>query len=255
MLHEKSLKVIGICGHDFCGSTLLSRLFAAIPSVASGGELRWLVDDPKIRGDCCVCVTRCPVFTPEMKEGLNADNLYESVANAFGKPVLVSSDKGWHQYQRFVKKKTMTAVVLFRSLEGIASSDKKHQRVWPLTTRTTVEASLVYWVKVYQELMDWVDRYCKDAVFLSYESLVENHPAVMTKLCDRLGILLDDGFPEGYLVSRYHNVLGNPSAHKSCRVYTDLSWKNRLSLSEISFLQNHRGAKLLLEKMKKRALV
>lgn len=190
-----------------------------------------------------------------MKERLTRDNLYESVAAAFDKDILVSSDKGWYQYQRFVKRKAMTGVVLFRSLEGIASSDKKHQTVWPLTNRSSVEASLVYWIKVYQELMDWVRRYCKDAVFLSYESLVANHQAVMTKLCDRLWIPLDGEFPSGHLVTKYHNVLGNPSAHNSFKVYPDLSWKKRLSAGEIAFLQNHREANLLLEKMKKRALV
>jgi len=254
VLHEKVLRIIGICGHDFCGSTLLSRLFAAIPSVASGGELRWLIDDPHKRGKCIVCGDQCTVFTSEMKQWLTEDTLYESVAHAFNKDILISSDKGWYQYQRFVKKETMTAIVLFRSLEGIASSDKKHQTVWPLTNRSTVEASLVYWVKVYQELIDWVDRYCKDVVFLSYDSLVKNHVSVMKRLCDRLGILLEGKFPGDQLVAKYHNVLGNPSAHQSHKVYTDLSWKNRLSRGEIDFLQNHLGANVLLEKMKKRAI-
>lgn len=255
MFHEEKLRIIGICGHDFCGSTILSRLFAAIPSVASGGELRWLVDDPDNRGRCCVCGDKCNVFTPSMRQWLTEDNLYESVASAFGKGILISSDKGWHQYQRFVKKKTMTGIVLFRSLEGIASSDKKHQTVWPLSKRSTVEASLVHWIKVYRKLFDWADRYCKDHVFLSYESLIANHRFVMKSLCDRVGVPLDGQFPGGPLVTTYHNVLGNPSAHKSGKVYKDLSWKSRLSASEVRFLRNHREANLLLERMKKRALV
>ncbi|MHC4298896.1 MAG: hypothetical protein ACYS7Y_16585 [Planctomycetota bacterium] len=255
MLHEIRPKIIGICGHDFCGSTLLSRLFAAIPSVASGGELRWLIDDPDNRGTCCVCGDQCPVFTPSMKQWLTQENLYESVAAAMGKDILVSSDKGWFQYKRFVKKGTMRGIVLFRSLEGVASSDKKHQTVWPITNRSTVEASLVHWVKVYRKLFRWVNRYCKDSVFLSYESLVKDHQGVMTKLCDRLGIPLEGEFPAGPLVTDYHNVLGNPSAHKSSKVTMDRSWKNRLTDSEVHFLRNHREANQLLAQMKKRALV
>ena len=254
MFYKKTVKIIGICGHDFCGSTLLSRLFAAIPSVASGGELRWLIDDPSDKGKCSVCGDRCDVFTPEMKQWLTEDNLYESVATAFGKNILISSDKGWDQYQRFVKEGGLTGIVLFRSLEGTASSDRKHQTVWPITKRSTVEASLAHWVMVYRRLLIWSEQYCKDHVFLNYESLVANPKAIMEKLCDRIGIILERPFPSGQLVTNYHSVLGNPSAHKSGKVYTDLSWKNKLSAAEISFLQNHREAKALLSQMKKRAI-
>ena len=249
------MRIIGICGHDFCGSTLLSRLFAAIPSVASGGELRWLLTDPNKRGRCCICGDSCNVFTKSMKKGITEKNLYKRVGNAFKKEILVSSDKGYKQYERYVKYGTMTGIVLFRSIEGIASSDKKHQKIWPYTRRKTVKSSLRNWMKIYRKLLKWAPVFCSDYVILSYETLVSDYARVMTALCERLEIPMNGTFPSGSLVDNYHNILGNPSAHNSREVRQDDSWKKRLTKKEIDYIHCHTRAQRLYNKLRKRSFV
>ena len=248
------MRTIGICGHDFCGSTLLSRLFAAIPSVASGGELRWLVNDPGNRGRCSVCGPDCDVFTEDLISGLSPKTLYEQVCEAFGRDTLVSSDKGCKHYQRFVRKGEMTGIILFRSLLGVASSDRKHQMVWPFVPRASVNKSIEGWINVYRKFLEWAPEFCEDYIFLSYEGLVADHVGVMTRLCERIGVQLDGAFPSGPLVAEYHNVLGNPSAHDSRKVCADESWKKRLTAEEQLCIRKHTTAQEIYKKMRKQAI-
>jgi hypothetical protein len=249
------MRVIGICGHDFCGSTLLARLFAAVPSVASGGELRWLITDPGVRGKCSICKGKCPIFDEDLLLGLTPRTLYQRVAERFGKEIIVSSDKGFRHYERFMPPNEVTGIVLFRSPEGCASSDRKHLKVWPYVRRNTIRKSLDEWSAVYRNLLAWAPSYCKNYVVLSYDQLAANPVDTMNRLCERLAIPLDDGgFPDGPLVDRYHNVLGNPSAHNSGYVVPDNSWRRRLSAEERSFIQSDAKTQALHRRLKELAL-
>jgi len=186
--------------------------------------------------------------------GLSPKTLYEQVCEAFGRDTLVSSDKGCKHYQRFVRKGKMTGIILFRSLLGVASSDRKHQMVWPFVPRASVNKSIEGWINVYRKFLEWAPEFCEDYIFLSYEGLVADHVGVMTRLCERIGVQLDGAFPSGPLVAEYHNVLGNPSAHDSRKVCADESWKKRLTAEEQLCIRKHTTAQEIYKKMRKQAI-
>ena len=106
------MRLVYVYGTDYCGSTLLDRLFWNVPGVGAPGEMHWLFDAPR-RGSIPTCgeheVERactlhgadCPVFgRPWVEQHFDLCYLYQMVAERLGVTWLVSSDKNWYHYRR-----------------------------------------------------------------------------------------------------------------------------------------------------------
>lgn len=93
------LRVIGILGTSFSGSTVLNLMLGAHPEIHAGGELSALIlahgDDGA--GVCTACGIACPYWNDRARNVVTRANVYREVERIFGKRVIVDSSKsiGW----------------------------------------------------------------------------------------------------------------------------------------------------------------
>ena len=89
------MKVIGIMGQSYTGSSVVNYLLNAAPGVYGGSELRRLRDGSG-GGLCALCRTACRIWTPEaLKTAGRADSgsFYRIVSDVTGSDMIVDSSK------------------------------------------------------------------------------------------------------------------------------------------------------------------
>lgn len=93
------IRVIGILGPSYCGSTVISYLLNTDPETFGGSELRRLVEQPD-KVACSLCREACPYWTRENidrfrkgRPGGGTDHFYAKVASITGKRLIADSSK------------------------------------------------------------------------------------------------------------------------------------------------------------------
>jgi hypothetical protein len=94
-MQSANLRVIGILGTSFSGSTVLNLMLGAHPEIYAGGELSALILS---RGDetasgCTACGFGCRYWNEAARAAVTKVNVYREVERIFGKPVIVDSSK------------------------------------------------------------------------------------------------------------------------------------------------------------------
>lgn len=216
-------RLIGVVGRSFTGSTLLSKLFWCAPGVASPGETHWLVDDPS-RTECMVCHERCPILTPKFRSSeFTEKSLYARIAEQFATDVLVVSEVQRQRYEVFCKPGSMDAVILHKSPFGFVASDLRRKVYSVDEARFTLN----HYKEVYGDILEWARRFCNRYVVVEYESLAEDHSAMMHAIFASLD--LDDGVvPEDLQKIDYHYIYGSQHTHAAQTVRVDGRWKTEL---------------------------
>jgi len=224
------MQLVYTYGADYCGSTLLDRLFWNLPGVAAPGELHWLFDAPQ-RGSIPTCgqheVSRCctvhgdscpQLGRPWVEQQFDLCFLYERVAKRLKAPTLVVSDKNWFHYRRSTMHCSREKIiVLFKSPMAYAWSRKRHEG-------TSIATSLHDWLRVY---VDTIPHQC---ALVSYERLALQPNEIMGRISRWLGLpgwtKID---PETYLIDQdYHHIGGNPDAKQDKPITVDTGWRNGL---------------------------
>ena len=250
-------RCIYIFGADFCGSTLLDRLFGSIPDVAAPGELHWLVDAPRrqsiptragwpVQRACMVHNYNCPVLGPDfVQTNFNPDSLYPVVADRLEVSTLISSDKSWEHYRRFGLYHSVQFVVLFKSpIAQVASFKKNEKRL--------IHWSLDFWTRLYGRAAP------SNATLVSYERLADNPNGTMKRLCSWLGLptwtKID---PETFLIQTdqaYHHIGGNPGARKPLPIRQDMGWLQILDPLDRQQIVDHKESRCLHDKLLAQAI-
>jgi len=214
-----SRRYIGIVGTSYCGSTTLSRLFAAVEGVASVGECHWLLDDyraiaKKAHGErapwCGYCATHgkgsdCEVLEGILRRKYTDKNLLPDIADELNADVVVVSEKAHFVYDRILPTEGMDAVLLHRHPRGMIQSLIARDG----STRDQADAA---YTNFYMSALEWCRRCCKTTTVVSFESLLDNTQEVFSALCDDLE-LPDTVLPSlGDIV--YHHIYGNTQAHQ-----------------------------------------
>jgi hypothetical protein len=201
---------------------------AAVPDIASVGEVHHLIDHPQ-QWVCGGCYSKhaeeppelsekrpawqmpqraeitCPVLTPVFRRERFADaSLYARVAAQFNASTIVSSDKSPDIYRRFVHSGTMDGLFLFRHPAGYVASDRRRGR--------NAEASLRIWHGFVQTVHRWCRSYCKSVHYVCYENLVADPERGVQALCAALGLHCPSTLPSLNDIE-YHHVGGNARAH------------------------------------------
>ena len=228
-------RIIGIVGRDFCGSTLLSRLFSCIKGVTPAGEMHWLVDAPSggsiitdagwpVTRKCVVHGDSCDKLTPTFVDAPHSpDTLYAEVAQAMDASILVSADKAIRHYERFTKPEEMDAVVLFKTPQAQAVSDIRNEK-------REFDRALARWTFVYESIIGWCTfhRYPRSFIFVSYEELVADPLNMMIAICSNLGLPqptydIVERFEKSATEKRYHCIGCNPHSHMHTTIKFDPS--------------------------------
>jgi hypothetical protein len=250
-------RIIGIIGRSFCGSTLLSRLMAAIDGVGAAGELHWVHDAPLI-GDvktkagwpvtrrCVKCGEKCRVFSESfIASPPKKKDLYREVAERMGVDTLVVSDKLTGHYSQCCARNNVDGIVLFKRPEAAALSDMRNEG-------QTVEQAVAGYAGMYDGMLRWAPQYCRRLLFVNYEELAEDPWGMTEKVRKALGIPGELPEEKDYAAVEYHAVGGNPKAHKREDISVDDRWKTELSARERGFIANSRANAIFKKLMQKR---
>lgn len=210
------MKCVYIAGTDFCGSTLLDRLFWMIPGFAAPGELHWLIDAPafgevrtragwQVGRLCTRHGEECPALPLSfVRDEFSPDTLYAAVAEQLDCEVLVSSDKGWKHYERFAARHSPRLIVLFKNPTAQSASYFKNE--WRRYSK-----GLRLWCNFYREALD----HHPDAFYVSYETLARYPNQVMAALTAELDV--HDWVPvdpaDCLVDQEFHHIGGNPGSH------------------------------------------
>lgn len=92
---SSDLRVIGLLGTSFSGSTVLNLMLGAHPEIHAGGELSALIlgrGDENV-GACTACGFACPYWNERARNSVTKANIYREVERIFGKRVIVDSSK------------------------------------------------------------------------------------------------------------------------------------------------------------------
>lgn len=240
------MRVIGIAGRHFCGSTILSRLMNVIPDVSSVGEVRHLqLGDKFIR--CTTHGANCPVFFPEnFIRPIRDYDLYEQVASACGTDTIVVSDKRVRHYNRLAKDYEFDAVILFKSIYAFAASDRRghpyhlDQNGHEIFPPVNIQKSMKMFCDEYEKLIKWTLPEIK--VFVSLERLVLHPEEQLSILSEKLGLDCPLRIPNLQDID-YCNVMGNYEGSRSPKLFLDDRWKKELSSNQKKRVTNHLRAK------------
>jgi hypothetical protein len=163
--------------------------------------------------------------------------LYSAMAEAGGTEVVVDSSKDWrialllHKYF----KKSVTIVVLSRSVEGFVAANRrwasKNQYTYSLT-------SALQEYKDHHDRMALMEKSNPDlqVVRIRYEDMVANPVAFLKHMESSLGLQpqpLKEQVPFAFNPAKSHIVAGNPMRYKGeQQVVVDERWRNELSEEE-----------------------
>jgi hypothetical protein len=89
------LRVIGVLGTSFSGSTVLNLMLGAHPEIHAGGELSALIlgRGDESAGACSACGFACRFWDERARNAVTNANVYREVERIFGKKVIVDSSK------------------------------------------------------------------------------------------------------------------------------------------------------------------
>ena len=200
------MRVVGIIGCGFSGSTLLSFMLGSLPGCKTVGE-DWHLMEQEVECRCCPPGT-CPVFVPGFRDGMEYRNAWEHLAGLLGTETLVVSDKIPHVYARYLEDNPVdiSFVVLYKRPEAYVWSSMRHNRA------DSKISGLQYWTSGNAEAL----RFCRDGGYkytvCSFEDLTEAPRKELLKISEALDLPYDPGAVE-YWNHEHHDFGGNWSAH------------------------------------------
>ena len=212
------MRVIGIVGPHHCGSTALSRLFAAVPGVASLGEVshftrKWRAywikhhgyDPIRQQGPLCSGCRKldCPVYPATLAQ-FYPDPGETYARFSYGAPVVVVSDKEPRRYADMVALGDLEVVLLFRHPEAMVESLGRRYN------RRPEQARLEY-ARGYRDLLAWSSR-AKARLVVSWDDLTRDPEGRFGALCRRLGLPEVHPLPELTTIV-HHHIGGDKPSH------------------------------------------
>lgn len=231
------MRFAGIVGRRFCGSTILARAMAAVPGVASVGELHWLIDAPgHAMSRCTPCGIDCEIFTPPLRRGpWDRSHLYETVLKHHGGDVLLSADKTPWQYERFLPPHTMDGILLFRDPLGAVASDLRRGIFANPKSGEAARWALLGWLEFYHGIDLWMGSFCKNWCVVSYYDFVDDPWSTVRSVCRRF-CWSDPVIPDSFADLKYHHI-GGGTGHNGSEIRHDDRWRAQLTSEQINIIQ------------------
>jgi len=243
------MRVVGIIGRAFSGSTLLARVASACEEVASVGELHWIIDNSE-RSVCTTCGADCDLFSDDLRYYPPAEkDLYSTVFSRSGKAILFSSDKTPWQYERFVAPRTMDGVFLLRSPHGVVSSILKRN----IYVKRAMHNALRSYIETYGGLLGWSRGFCRRLIVIEYDDLIRDPVATIRLIADEMAlgpvskaIDLNQLHP--------HQLFGSRRARRSVTIEPIDKWRQRLAVGQVAEIGADTLAMDIYERIREHAL-
>jgi len=203
------MRVIGIIGAGYSGSTLLAFMLGSLPGVKTCGESYHLITKKKPVG-CRVCPEgTCDVYSPQFKAGVTFRDGWKRIAARLNTDTLVVSEKGPAIYRQFLagnEDLDISFVVLHKRPEAFVFSSQRHSNA------TSSTSGLGFWVNRNRESLELIRGGGYRHVGVSFEELTASPAAVLERICNRLDLPYLSSAVE-YWNFEHHSISGNFSAH------------------------------------------
>jgi len=194
------MKIIGIVGASFCGSTLFGRVLSSLPGVIYPGELHWLLDPHRVPL-CYKCGHGCPIYGRSAERRITPQNIYEQVAEAEGGcDVLVSGDKSLDHYQRY-KRRADYYILLTRDVMSHVASLAR--------TEKSFTAAATAWSLWHLRTIPQLENQKTPVLCVSIERFLQNPQACADWLHQFTGGIIPKGTAS--LPEQGHNCAGSAS--------------------------------------------
>ena len=198
------MKIIGIVGAIYCGSTIVSRLLSSLPGVIAPGEIEQILQHGW--PICQNCGGACDLFTEEFVKSCTRKNIYEKLSEAYGgADVLVSSDKNTESLLRYSQRPSHVIML---------SRDPVQHAVSISRTQGTEEQSAIELVTFYQSQINLLSIESIPYVHMRMEAFLDDPTGAVHWLAQQ-GIV-PDGIPQ--FPPTFHHCLGNFDAVISKKV-------------------------------------
>lgn len=219
MNNENGLRVYGISGRGFSGSTLLSLLLGSHSKIFSTGEAyrafqiyRHLFNCADNTNFCAMHYTECDFWTAEFRaqcDDADLDFLYERIERYDpGKKIVVHSFKHPDLYADMLQRSLRVngLIVLFKHPVSYYTSVKVH-------LGQSVSEACGEYVEKYTQIIEMCNAYNIPMFPLFYDDLATRTGPCLKSLCEWMGMVYEPGMIEPWKVSeKIHMVGGNTGA-------------------------------------------
>jgi tetratricopeptide (TPR) repeat protein len=208
-VQETCRGVILFVGTSYCGSTLVNSVLGAHPDIAGAGEMHWLVHEPPAErareGRCVFCGDSCKLWTPELRADLDAANLYDLTAGAYGKAFVCDTSKmpDWSEFMAAHTAAPRTRVLLVKHPIRIVASNLANAQA----TGDPAKADMDGVLRGYSDLCARAMHNPPDLV-LRYEDFVASPSAALTPILNAFGLAWDDAMAD-WRSHPHHYIGGN----------------------------------------------
>jgi len=203
------MRVIGILGSSWCGSTYVNLVLGSLPGCCATGEDHVLSRPHPDRSPACgVHGEDCPVITPDLRARCSWGTTWEVLAQAQGASVAVTSNKLAENYTEALASRAwdLGHVVLWRTPEEYVQSELKHHP--DRTARRAAED----WAWVYRQIRDYLAQARRRVVVVPYRAWCEAPAHWLRRICDAMDLPHDSG-ARAYWTKDHHIVGGNAGAY------------------------------------------
>ena len=256
------MKILGILGLDYSGSTMVTNVLSGISNSASIGESHWILD--KNLG-CKECFNKpCPIFTKDMLARLRRKELddgewWEIIAEYTKSDIIISSDKSPRIYERF----GVPDYLLFLYKDPKANINSWCRRQFKDTINTSgyysedqINKGIAWWKKNTISIFDWLnDNISKNIAVLNLEDFCVNPYEGLAEISGWLGAEYDHTTVQ-FWTKDLHYIGGNHSVkrlsnekffYKSIKI--DDRWKDKISPQCQSVIDEDEEIKEIINKI------
>jgi Sulfotransferase family len=259
------IRVIGVLGTSFSGSTVLNLLLGAHPRIYAGGEMIGLVlnRDKPGSGSCTSCGLDCRYWSAAARASVNKNNVYQIADRAFGRQLIVDTSKSAEWFKETVGSSGQVEIASYvllvkHPIRYLASCvvnmgdcrPRDLRRRWlgrmtPGGTRGALIDQLAQDLTAYyRNFFASYTQMIGGCTFhlLHYERLVADPPRALAPLLKSVGLSYDAGMDDFYSAD-HHQIGGNNGA-----VYQiNRSWQGaeaEIPAFRRAFYEDYRGLRI-----------
>ncbi len=232
------IKVLGILGTSYCGSTICGLMLNTHPEIATIGEVRHAFDgvlqdtnkrlsEPERRGahgtnqvGCYLDKEKCNIFRvnefPYKPEGF-----YDKIAERLNTKILVDSSKTLTHFRKFDEKTIdLMYLVMIKDPLGFLNSVIKYKQNSDINWVGNI------YVKIYEQILRVIPDY--KHIILPYERFIKRRKKNFIEIAKLLGV--ENKFDiNNFQKYECHHIMGNINAFKSTKIKFS-SEKNRVKI-------------------------
>ena len=254
---------IVLLGTSYCGSSLVNAVLDSHSQIAGGGELHWLVSK-HARGLCAICGEDCKLWTPEVRQTITAENVWDTCATLTKKSFVLDTSKMKNWFIDFlpkVKQERIVTVMGKHPIRLASSFLEKARRREDMKQYRDIDVLMERIASSYKFIFDSF----KIEFLLRYEDFVKSPEKSLDSILKNFDLSFEQSM-SNWQKDQHHYIGGNPgprfqlhrdlvpdtdfirSKYEQDGVFLDDSYLQVLSEAEITQISSSDGAKYMCDR-------